>query len=352
MANDIRMQDPRLRDPINNISDGLKDPTQDKTPGFFQSLRNPYHLMLEESLPASLYQWITGDTKKKQAQEALRFIQNNPDLKDTKLYKTAERKLARFGYLLEEGPMSIDFKEVRNMIKKIPKLFGAELANMLMADPWLMFLPLGWGKLGRGVVNSIKLRHAKKLKWSKQKIARKTGETVDDLKVGAFATLATPFVFSSVWQLSEDRTMEAKRTTVETTIGATAGALFSVGFAGMGELASRMTRSPRVLANQAVDKVLKKHSPDLSKAVRYNKKGFYNSVDDLIEEIKKQQKVIGDPVEFERIKADITVALRQLNENAKDASIATNFKVAASLAGIGATAQFLTADDEKLMASA
>ena len=25
MANDIRMQDPRLRDPINNISDGLKD---------------------------------------------------------------------------------------------------------------------------------------------------------------------------------------------------------------------------------------------------------------------------------------------------------------------------------------
>ena len=89
MANDIRMQDPRLRDPINNISDGLKDPTQDKTPGFFQSLRNPYHLMLEESLPASLYQWITGDTKKKQAQEALRFIQNNPDLKDTKLYKTA-----------------------------------------------------------------------------------------------------------------------------------------------------------------------------------------------------------------------------------------------------------------------
>ena len=351
MANDIRMQDPRLRDPINNISDGLKDPTQDNTPGFFQSLRNPYHLILEESLPASLYQWITGDTKKKQAQEALRFIQNNPDLKDTKLYKTAERKLARFGYLLEEGPMSIDFKEVGNMIKKNPKLFGAELANMLMADPWLMFLPLGWGKLGRGVVNSIKLRHSKKLKWSKQKIAKKTGEAVDDLKVGAFATLATPFVFSSVWQLSEDRTMEAKRTTVETTIGATAGALFSVGFAGMGELASRMTRSPRVLANQAVDKVLKKHSPDLSKAVRYNKKGFYNSVDDLIEEIKKQQKVIGDPVEFERIKADITVALRQLNENAKDASIATNFKVAASLAGIGATAQFLTADDEKLIAS-
>tara|TARA_R100000687_G_C6305672_1_gene98048 strand:- start:118 stop:288 length:171 start_codon:yes stop_codon:yes gene_type:complete len=56
MANDIRMQDPRLRDPIRQIPDGLKDPVEDKTPGFFQSLRNPYHLMLEESLPASLYQ--------------------------------------------------------------------------------------------------------------------------------------------------------------------------------------------------------------------------------------------------------------------------------------------------------
>ena len=233
MANDLNLNDPRLRDPIGQIPDGLQDPVQDKTPGFFQSIRNPHDLMLEESLPASLYQWMTGNTKKKQAQEALEFIRNNPNLKGTPIYQEAERKLQRFGYLLEEGPMSIDFKEVRNMIKKNPKLFGAELANMLMADPWLMFLPLGWGKLGRGIVNSIKLRHAKKLKWSKQKIARKTGETVDDLKVGAFATLATPFVFSSVWQLSEDRTMEAKRTTVETTIGATAVDLFSVVFEGM-----------------------------------------------------------------------------------------------------------------------
>ena len=142
MANDIRMQDPRLRDPINNISDGLKDPTQDNTPGFFQSLRNPFDLMLEESLPASLYQWMTGNTKKKQAQEALAYIQNNPHLAGTKIYKEAERKLQRFGYLLDEGPMSIDMKEIGNMVKSNPGLFGAELVNMLMADPWLMVMPL------------------------------------------------------------------------------------------------------------------------------------------------------------------------------------------------------------------
>jgi len=236
MANDIRMQDPRLRDPINNISDGLKDPTQDKTPGFFQSLRNPYHLMLEESLPASLYQWITGDTKKKQAQEALAYIQNNPQSRGSKLYTAAERKLQRFGYLLDEGDMHFDMKEVGNMIKKNPKLFGAELVNMLMADPWLMFMPLGWGKLGRGVVNAIKMKAGKRLTYK-----RLGAKTADDLKVGAFATLATPFVFSTIWQGSEDRTLDPKRTTIETTVGATAGALFSVGFAGTSTLISKFT---------------------------------------------------------------------------------------------------------------
>ena len=42
--------------------------------------------MLEESLPASLYQFVTGNTKKKQAQEALDFIRNKPDLAGTKKY--------------------------------------------------------------------------------------------------------------------------------------------------------------------------------------------------------------------------------------------------------------------------
>ena len=95
MANDLQLNDPRLKDPIRQIPDGLNDPVEDKTPGFFQSLRNPHELMLEESLPASLYQWITGNTKKKQAQEALEYIRNNPNLAGTPIYKEAERKLQR-----------------------------------------------------------------------------------------------------------------------------------------------------------------------------------------------------------------------------------------------------------------
>ena len=347
MANDIRMQDPRLRDPINNISDGLKDPTKDSTPGFFQSLRNPFDLMLEESLPASLYQWITGNTKKKQAQEALAYIQNNPHLAGTKIYKEAERKLQRFGYLLDDGDMHIDLKEVGNMIKSNPKLFGAELANMLMADPWLMFMPLGWGKLGRGVVNAIKMKAGKRLTYK-----RIGAKTADDLKVGALATLGTPFVFSAVWQGSEDRTLDPKRTTVETTIGATAGALFSVGFAGMGELAGRLTRVPRSQAFANAQKVIQKHADNPEKLLEFNENGIYRSVDELVEEIRKQAKTIRTPKEYELIKAEITTALRQINENARDMSWASALKVPASFAAIGGTAQFLTADDDKVLATA
>ena len=84
MANDIRVNEFNLNDPIRDLKDPLQNPIQDniqKPPGFFGSLRNPVELVLEESLPASLYQWITGNTKKKQAQDAFRFLQNNQKTK-------------------------------------------------------------------------------------------------------------------------------------------------------------------------------------------------------------------------------------------------------------------------------
>ena len=351
MANDLNLNDPRLRDPIGQIPDGLKDPVQDKTPGFFQSLRNPVDLMLEESLPASLYQWMTGNTKKKQAQEALEFLRNNPDLAGTRVYQEAERKLQRFGYLLDEGPMSIDMKEVGNMIKKNPKLFGAELANMLMADPWLLFMPLGWHKLGRGVVNAIRLKSAKNLQLTKVARASKKAQAMSDLKVGATATLATPLVFSSVWQLSEDAKLDPKRTTVETTIGATAGALISVGFAGSGALIQKFTGLSKAATQNFQNRTYQKYQTNPEKMIEY-KDGIYRSVDDIVEDLKVNAKDAASPEKFDALKADMTSALRTLNENAKDMAIANSLKVAGSLAAIGGVAQFLTADDDKVLATA
>ena len=351
MANNLNLNDPRLRDPIRQIPDGLKNPVQDKTPGFFQSIRNPLDLMLEESLPASLYQWMTGNTKKKQAQEALEYIRNNPNLAGTKVYQEAERKLQRFGYLLDEGPMSIDFKEVGNMIKKNPKLFGAELVNMLMADPYLLFMPLGWHRLGRGVVNAIRLKAGKNLQLTKVARASKKAQAMSDIKVGATATLATPLVFSSVWQLSEDAKLDPKRTTVETTIGATAGALISVGFAGTGALIQKATNMNKQRIVNIQNRTYQKYQNNPEKMIEY-KDGIYRSVDDIVEDLKVNAKDAASPEKFDALKADMTSALRTLNENAKDMAIANSLKVAGSLAAIGATAQFLTADDDKLLATA
>ena len=71
------------------------------------------------------------------------------------------------------------------------------------------------------------VRQKPKLKAAQQ------AENIADIKVGAFATLATPFVFSTVWQGSEDRTLDPKRTSIETTLGATAGAAATSGWTGV-----------------------------------------------------------------------------------------------------------------------
>ena len=51
--------------------------------------------------------------------------------------------------------MDIDLKEIGNLVKQSPGLFGAEMVNMIVADPYLLFMPLGWGRLGRGVVKAF-----------------------------------------------------------------------------------------------------------------------------------------------------------------------------------------------------
>ena len=155
MANDIQFNEVNLKDPVTSLPDGLNEPLQ-RPPGFFRSLRDPRDLWLEESLPASMYQWMTGNTKKKQAQEALNFIRKYPHLRNTNAYQEAQRKLKRFGYLLDEGG-DFSFKEFGNLVKQHPGLIGAELLNAIIADPWLLAFPfIGVPRFGRGIVNVIR----------------------------------------------------------------------------------------------------------------------------------------------------------------------------------------------------
>jgi len=355
MAHDLNVNEFKLKDPVRNIPDGLKEPVTDATPGFFQSLRNPRDLWLEESLPASLYQWMTGNTKKKQAQEALDWIKNNPDQKGSKIYQEAERKLNRFGYLLEEGPLTIDFKEVKNMIKANPRLFGAELVNMVMADPWLLYMPLGWHRLGRGVVNAIRLKYSKHFSVVKdtatlsrrgmlQRAARQ------DIKVGAIATLGIPLMFSTTWQLGEKAEIDPKRTAIETTIGATAGALLSVVFAGMSGLTSKLSGAPKAVVQSIADKTFKEFDSDPLKAIRFNNEGRYIISDRLLRRLQKETEFLNSAEHFDDTANKIHTMMKPPVENARDMAKNTLLKMA-TFGGIAATAEFLTEPDEKLLAA-
>ena len=224
MANDIQFNEVNLKDPVTSLPDGLKEPLQ-RPPGFFRSLRDPRDLWLEESLPASMYQWMTGNTKKKQAQEALNFIRKYPHLRNTNAYQEAQRKLKRFGYLLDEGG-DFSFKEFGNLVKQHPGLIGAELLNAIIADPWLLAFPfIGVPRFGRGIVNVIRKAFPGKLKPAIFP-GVKLQPATPDLAMGALGTLSLPLLFSVNYQLSEDLKFTGKRTTAETTIGATAGLLF------------------------------------------------------------------------------------------------------------------------------
>ena len=368
MSNELYLNDTNLQDPIQDLKDPIQDPTQVKEevpPGFFSTLRNPLELIFEESLPASLYQYATGNTKKVQAEKALKFLQTNPQLQNTGQYKEAERIYKKFGYLLEEGEQSFDAGEVFKMAKKYPGVMGGELVNMLLADPYLILLPATvFSKLGRGVVNAGRLKYSKKFK----SLPTATKDVMSlqakrDIKHGAMASVLLPFAFSTGLQLGEKGEISASRTTAETTFGATAGLLTSLAFGSISALASRdMGIAPNKF-NEAFIKRVKSYKDPLD-ALEFNEKGVIRSLDDTLKDLEstivdldptKKYTIIlgGKKFNFTKAEAEaasITGNVRQVRETAYDAIKSSAIK-ASSLGVIGATAQFLTEEDEKLKES-
>ena len=343
MANDFRVNEFELKDPIRDLNDPLKNPIQDniqKPPGFFGSLRNPVELVLEESLPASLYQWITGNTKKKQAQDAFRFLQNNPQLQGTGQYQEAERIYNKFGYLLEEGDQKFDFGEVTKLAKKHPGILGAELVNMVLADPYLLLVPsIFFAKLGRGMTNAIRSKYSKRVGFKTKEFKQ---QYIKDIKYGAAATLFTPLAFSTGLQLGEKGEIDLSRTTTETTIGATAGLVLSSVFGGISAMTAKETGALPDKVNQAMTQAVRKRG--LDKALDINTKtGNFKVVEDTFNLLKDD--IPAD--EFDRLATMISTAMREPAEKGLDMAKATAFK-AASVGAIGATAQFLTAKKDKL----
>jgi hypothetical protein len=368
MSNELHLNDTNLKDPVQDLNDPLTDPTQvqeQTPPGFFSSLRNPMELIFEESLPASLYQYATGNTKKVQAEKALKFLQTYPQLQGTGQYKEAERIYKKYGYLLEQGEQSFDAGELMKMAKKYPGVIGAELINMLIADPYLVVLPATmFARLGRGVVNAGKLRYSSKFK--SLPIAVKDTISLQakrDIKHGAMASVLLPFAFSAGLQLGEKGEISASRTTAETTFGATAGLLTSLVFGGISAIASRdMGIAPEKFNTAFVNRI--KGYKDPLEAIGYSENGSIRSINDTLEDLRVSIKNLdpvtrheiilgGKPFRFTKAEAEaasITGNVRTVRETAYDAIKSSAIK-ASSVGAIGAAAQFLTEEDEKLKES-
>jgi hypothetical protein len=368
MSNELYLNDTNLKDPVQDLNDPLADPTQvqeQTPPGFFSTLRNPMELIFEESLPASLYQYVTGNTKKVQAEKALKFLQAYPQLQGTGQYKEAERVYKKYGYLLEEGEQSFDAGEIVKMAKKYPGVVGGELVNMLLADPYLILLPATlFAKLGRGVVNAGKLKYSSKFK----SLPSTTKDLIElqakrDIKHGAMASVLLPFAFSTGLQLGEKGEISASRTTAETTFGATAGLLTSLAFGGISALASRDIGIAPEKFNAAFINRIKSYKNPLD-ALEFNENGVIRSLDDTLKDLRSTIKDLdpvtkyeiilgGKPFKFTKAEAEaasITSSVRTVRESAYDAIKSSAIK-ASSLGAIGAVAQFLTEEDEKLKES-
>lgn len=366
MANPIRTTELNLNDPINDLTDGLIDPSQrpqqQEPPGFFSSLRNPVELILEESIPASLYQWMTGNTKKVQAKKALQFLEQYPYLQNTPRYKEAERIYKKFGYLLDEGSQEFSGDEMVKMVKQYPSVFGAELVNMMVADPYLFLLPsVAYARLGRGISNSIKLKYSKSFKpiklTAEEQALKKTANA--DILYGAMGTVLTPLAFSTAMQLGEQGVISGSRTSLETTIGATAGLLLSGGIGAISGLATKISNLKPNLVKKSLNNVISNSDEDLSLLFETNEKtGNHNITDNFYEEYIKllkntdpKLKDIADQNKIDFDKRTITALARPLIENGVNASKNSAIKNAASLGSVLAAGSFLTADDEKIAAA-
>ena len=358
MVNPLRATELELADPITDLKDGLIDPSrkpvQQEPPGFFSSLRNPVELVLEESLPASLYQWITGNTKKVQAEKALRFLQQYPYLQNSSRYKEAERIYSKYGYLLEEGSQNFDVQEIANLAKQHPGVFGAELVNMIVADPYLFFIPsIAYARLGRGIVNSVKLKYSNAYKSIPKDVTNLLKKDFNkDIKYGAMASVLSPLAFSTGLQLGETGEISGSRTTAETTIGATAGLLISGAIGGISALTSRSTNVAQNKINQALQNVFEKNKSNYAELLEPDVETAHPKlIEELIADLKPELENLGSVEKLDAIKAQIVSAARPLIENGFDASKNTVLKKAASVGTIFAAAQFLTAEDEKIEAA-
>ena len=283
-------------------------------PGFFSSLKNPRELTSYNSLPVAFAQYLnekgfttfagtpfkfaTGggkdpnipeeyqdyyyqtQSKSKNAQESLDWLQSNPSIKEGKLYDYHKDMYDRYGYALEpeEG---FDFAKVVETAKSNFPAFGAELVNAVVADPYLMS-PWMWGgwaaNAGKATALGTKaMAYAPKITQGSL------------MGVGSLPTLTA---YSTIQQLSETGELDIDRIEGEVKLGG----IFAFGLGTIG--AGTSTRSSRILGlnhndlvirnKRAIDKLAETGDPYAQRVIKDSAEGvkpFEESLKSILDDI-------------------------------------------------------------------
>ena len=207
------------------IADKGLEPKED--PGFLNTLKNPIELWRYNSLPVAAYQMASGETKAKQAQESLDWLESNPGITSGKDYAYHRDMYNRYGFALSTEPFSLE--AVAKTLTSQPKVFAGELVNALVADPYLM-IPWFWGGWAAKAAQTTQI--GAKMMATAPKFTK--GITT------AAATLPTLTTYSTVQQLSESGELDIDRIQGEVMLGGAAAFLIGTIGAGASSKSSRI----------------------------------------------------------------------------------------------------------------
>jgi len=138
--------------------------------GFWDNLRNPVDLLLNDSLPANLIEWAAGsyDQGFDRLMEARAVQGQEYTLAHPERYSAAAvdaaRKASDERKAKEGAGVGDAWNDLRQAAKENPKKFGATFINALMADPEMLLVPQGLGikvaatvqRLGKGATVATK----------------------------------------------------------------------------------------------------------------------------------------------------------------------------------------------------
>lgn len=193
--------------------------------GFWDNLRNPVDLLLNDSLPANLIEWASAsyDQGFDRLMEARAVQGQEYTLAHPERYSAAAvaaaRKASDERKVKEGKGVSAAWGDLKQAAKENPKKFGATFVNALIADPEMLLVPQGLGikvaatveRLGKGAT-----------------VATKAAQIADRIIDPAITGAGLNVAFSAAAAGSEGRDLSFGEGAVAAGLGAGLGGLFGI----------------------------------------------------------------------------------------------------------------------------